>query len=346
VRKVRKVKSPVGISTQHIKEFYQRLNHKDYGITELVIIDPTGKKGIIATGFFDNEASFLKACQEYNGKYNIYAGRNPRPRWLPKVLENYLDIRYKQRASDKEIKFVTAFSLDIDPIRPKGTSSTEKQHQAAIEYALKVQQNIGGWVDDSGNGTYVWIPFADPIKITGENRESIKLKCKQWQNKIIADYKPEQYGLRIDGCFDFSRIKKVIGTLSVKGKIHRLSQFVLRSKPNNKVRDAILTLDVRQPKERVGRISTSGQLSPDFIRLLQINAVIKELWCNPDENNDTSMHDWKLGCACIEAGIVEPSEIAAILMRNPFGKFHRDRRYDYIETTVNKMVMECDGKNK
>jgi hypothetical protein len=57
-----------------------------------------------------------------------------------------------------------------------------------------------------------------------------------------------------------------------------------------------------------------------------------------DENNDTSRHDWKLGCACIEAGIRNPSEIGAILLHNPFGKFQRDRRYEYVRTTVNKLI--------
>ncbi len=55
------------------------------------------------------------------------------------------------------------------------------------------------------------------------------------------------------------------------------------------------------------------------------------------------MHDWKLGCACIQAGITNPSEIAGILMCNPFGKFNRERRFDYIQTTVNKLGVENGG---
>jgi hypothetical protein len=190
-------------------------------------------------------------------------------------------------------------------------------------------------VDDSGNGAYLWLPFADPIRVTDRNRKTIKDKCKQWQRGIIAVHKPENYRLKIDGCFDLSRIKKVIGTLSVKGDIHRLSRLVLKSKPSNEVRDAIISMPVEE--KRVVPISPS-HLSDKFIKLLQGNAVIRQLWCSPDGNHDTSMHDWKLGCACLEAGITNPSEMAAILSHNPFGKFQRDRRCDYLRTTVRKLI--------
>ena len=325
------------INTKAIGEFYRRLNHTGYGITELVVIDPTGRKGIIATGFFDDEDAFVKACQAYNGRYNIYAGRNPRPRWFPKVCENYLDVRYKQRASDKDIEYITAISLDIDPVRPKGTSSTERQHKMAIKYALKLQQILGGCVDDSGNGAYLWFQFIEPIKVTDRNREILRLKCQRWQRQIVEKYRPERYGLKIDSCFDLSRIKKVIGTLSVKGKVHRLSRFVFKSKPSDEVRDTIIAMPVDERPKRNFSI-TQPSLPVRFVQLLHSNHVIKQLWCTPDENNDTSRHDWKLGCACIQAGIVKPEELAAILMHNPFGKYQRDKRDDYIRITVSKLI--------
>lgn len=333
-------------SLENIREFYHRLNHKDYGVTELAVIDPTGEKGVIATGFFNDENAFVKACQEYNGRYNIYAGRNPRPRWLPIVFENYLDVRVKQRANDKEIEYLTAISLDLDPIRAKGTSSTELQHETAIYIARRMQKELGGCVDDSGNGAYLWISFAEPIKLTDENRVIIKQKCQQWQKQVVEKYHPEGFGLKIDGCFDFSRLKKVIGTLSVKGKTHRLSKFVVKSPPSNTIRDVILGMPVHVApaddilSQRDFSISQSLSLPSQFLQLLQTNPLIKQLWKTPNEENDTSKHDWELGCACVQAGITNPTELAVILMNNPFGKFKRDRRQDYLQTTVNKLVME------
>jgi len=329
------------IDVKSIRQFYQRLNHSRYGVTELVVID-SGRKGVIATGVFDNERDFVFCCQRYNGKYNIYAGRNPRPRRFFSYFEsrNRLDTRIRQRAKDSDITYITAISLDIDPIRPKGASSTNNQHKTAIDFALMVQKDTGGWVDDSGNGAYLWIPFATVIKVNDDNRDEIKEKCHQWQNRIKKVYQPDRYSLRIDGCFDLSRVKKVIGTMSVKGKTHRLSRFIEAEKtPDDKIRNAILSLSTTK-KTNPSKITLAQNIPERFLSLLKHNQTIQQLWLTPDEQNDTSMHDWKLGCACIQAGITEPSDIAVILMSNPFGKFNRERRYDYIKTTINKLVVE------
>jgi hypothetical protein len=325
-------------SSETIRQFYQRLNHKGYGVTELVIIDPNGK-GIIATGFFNDNDAFVKACEEYNGRYNIYAGRNPRPVWLPKVCENHLDTRYRQRASDSDIEFVTAISLDIDPIRPKGTSATDEQHDKAIQFALMLHNTIGGWVYDSGNGAYLWIPFKTPIVVNDNNRDEIKQKCRLWQNGIIRRYQPEKYNLRIDGCFDLSRIKKVIGTWSVKGTIHRQSRFVKEGEASDKVRDSILSLSLITHLADQ-RITPTQDIPDRFIMLLRTNPAIQDLWLSPNEENDRSTHDWMLGCELAKEGL-SMEEIASVLMINPFGKYNRDRRIEYIQNTVRNLMVQC-----
>ena len=45
-----------------------------------------------------------------------------------------------------------------------------------------------------------------------------------------------------------------------------------------------------------------------------------------------------LGMSCVEAGITRPEELAAILMNNPYGKYRRDGRMDYVKVTVRKLV--------
>ena len=42
----------------------------------------------------------------------------------------------------------------------------------------------------------------------------------------------------------------------------------------------------------------------------------------------------------VEWGDLKPEDVARILMINPFGKYHRDRRYRYVQTTVNKLMEE------
>ena len=321
-----------------IRNYYRRLNHANYGVTELAVIDPGN--GVIATGFFNSADAFVKVCEAYNGRYNIYAGRNPRPRWFPKICGNYLDTKYRQRAKDSEIEYVTAISLDIDPIRPKGTSSTAKQHRTAIKFAIDLHNQIGGWVDDSGNGAYLWIPFETAIHVNSANRDETKQKCRLWQTNIIKVHQPQKYGLRIDGCYDLSRLKKVIGTKSVKGNIHRLSRFIKEDKPDDKVRDAILSLPLQADHITNIHVKPRQTIPQEFLDLLKTNNTVRQLWLTP--NGDKSMHDWMLGCELVKEGI-EPEALARILMSNPFGKFQRDRRHDYIQTTVNKLMGDISG---
>jgi hypothetical protein len=248
---------------------------------------PAGEKGVIATGFFNHQEAFVKACRAYSGGYNIYAGRNPRPAWFPRICANYLDQRRKQRAKDWDIEYMTAISLDIDPIKPKGTSATDEQH----------------------NSAYLWIPFATPVKLNRRNRHAVKEKCRQWQAGVIKTYQPEKHGLKIDGCFDLSRLKKVIGTQSVKGNIHRLSRFVRTGKPDDRVRDAILSLHISSERP-MKHIRHSQSLPKSFLRLLKTDRTIQELWLTPED--DTSAHDWKLGCELVKAGI-RSEDLAHIL---------------------------------
>jgi len=325
------------IEEQTIRTFRKRLNHKFYGLTELAVF---GKGGIVATGFFDNEDDFVDACQAYNEQCNVYAGRNPRPVDICSS-RNYMNNIQKKRAKDKDIRYLTAISLDIDPVRKKGMASTDKQHQQAIRFALMLQCFLGGDVDDSGNGSYLWIPFITPIEIFTENFKIIKKKCEIWNVLLRKKFKPEELGLKIDGCFDFSRLKRVIGTFNHKAQ--RFSRFIKSSIPDDRIRDEILSIEVDDYRfQKLKRIPFPPLIPPilpeKFKLLLGWSFLTKELWNNPDPLNDTSRHDWLLGMRCIEAGITEPEELAAILMKNPYGKFQRDRREDYLRTTVTKLL--------
>ena len=119
-----------------IRQFFRRLNHRPYGLTELVAIDKDGK-GIKATGFFEDEDAFLSASVALSGTNNLYAGRNPRPFSFPS--RNKMDTMLRLRASDVQIETLTAISLDIDPIRPKDQPATAPQREKALRFASLLQ---------------------------------------------------------------------------------------------------------------------------------------------------------------------------------------------------------------
>jgi hypothetical protein len=327
------------VNEKTVKKFWIRLNHSGLGFTELAAFDKDRGK-LVATGFFDNMDDFAFACRTLNEQCNVYAGRNPRP-WGMACIRNALDKVQRKRAKDRDISLITAISLDIDPIRKKGMASTPRQHDQAMDFALKLQSEIGGGVDDSGNGAYLWISFKTPIEITSFNFNIEKKRCALWQEQVMKRFDPEKWGLKIDGCFDFSRLKRVIGTFNHKAQ--RSSRFVKKGRPGDGVRDEICSIKIDDQKRRkFGKIPIPPLIPlalPDvFKALLGWDISIRGLWGKPDPFNDTSRHDWILGMSCVEAGITNPKDLAAILMQNPFGKFRRDGRLGYVEGTVGKLL--------
>jgi len=332
------------IDQDMIRKFYRRLNHQGFGITEVVALNKDAGN-IVATGFFDDEDKFVSACFAYNGGCNVYAGRNPRPVDFSSI-KNLMNITHKKRAKDSDIEQITAISLDIDPIRPKGEPSTKEQHRAAMSFALNLQWDLWGDVDDSGNGAYLWIPFVTPMEITAQNREQLKQQCKAWQEGIKRKYKPEDYGLKIDACYDFSRIKRVIGTFNHKAQ--RQSMFIRKGKRSDKVMEQILGMEVVVSKvqKKANHIKiVYGELPARFKGLLKEDAILSDLWKNPDPYNDRSKHDWMLGLRCLEVGIADPQALATILMVNPHGKYRRDMRKSYIRVTVAKLLENGERTN-
>jgi len=93
----------------------------------------------------------------------------------------------------------------------------------------------------------------------------------------------------------------------------------------------------RRGRDRL-EILPAAELPKKFRYLLAFDVEVKELWNNPDPQDDRSKHDWMLGMACVEAGITDPSELAAILMANPYGKYQRDGREGYVRRTVGKLI--------
>ena len=313
------------ICEREIREYYHRLNHSGCGITEFVAI----KYKIVATGFFDTEGSFLAACRTFKD-YNLYAGRNPRPAFF---ASSGLSLA-KKRARDRDIKCLTAISLDIDPIRPHKQASSDKQHRTAIGFALKVQRELGGWVDDSGNGAYVWIPFFTPVEVTPEILQSLKKRFHVWQEDIKRRFQPERCNLKIDGCYDFSRIKRIIGSSNLSAG--RISRFVSKGKPDDRIRDQILSTNV-PPSTNDESCFRPTQLPLQFKDLLKSDDNIRQIWSYSNGGRDVSSCDWLLGQCCIEAGIKQPDELIGILANNPNGKYMRDRRKDYLIRTVEKL---------
>ena len=109
------------------------------------------------------------------------------------------------------------------------------------------------------------------------------------------------------------------------------------------MRSAILAMKIPE-RQKFEKITIPPlvpiDLTVEFKRLLKSDAVVRDLWEHPDSEDDRSRHGWMLGMACVEAGIADASELAAILMANPFGKYRRDGRREYVRRTVGKLTSD------
>lgn len=148
------------------------------------------------------EQEFVNWAKEFNGKGNCFVGRNP-------------------RNEAKEVTGITAMSLDIDPVRPKGTSATEEQTQECIELGQRILEKYpGGSLGLSGNGVLVlWtVPHPFPTDVLEFPK---KLGFFQDECQKLTDPKR----IKIDATQDNARLVKVFGTLSTKGT-HKPTRFL------------------------------------------------------------------------------------------------------------------------
>lgn len=223
------------INTDEIRTYYMRLNHGNFGVTELRAIGKTPETtGQINIGFFDDEDAFVDACEKFNHLgYNLYTGRNPRFSSMFDKAPNTMR-RGIGGGSAEDVSAVTAIAIDIDPVRPKGLPATDEE----LEWARSLGENIvsdfpGSWLEMTGNGVCVWMPI-DPVEIArgDAGRVQIQSKLVDFEKHIlhtylIGDYKDK---VAIDKISDLPRINKVVGTVSHKGtatddRPHRVSCF-------------------------------------------------------------------------------------------------------------------------
>lgn len=123
-------------------------------------------KSTLAGWFTDPDQAAKLACQvEAQG---VYVTLNP----VNEALLSRAQSRFKagvNRTADKSISRIRNLLIDLDPIRESGVSSTDPEHQAAIEMAQTIKADLitlEGWPEplygDSGNGAHLIYPIDLP----------------------------------------------------------------------------------------------------------------------------------------------------------------------------------------
>lgn len=180
-----------------------------------------GGAGIVY-GYFDNAEAFGKAAQglEQARAPGIYFTLNPViPDLLARAANRLKAADAKSSStSDPDVLCIRRLPIDLDPRRPSGISSTDKE----LESAVRLRTRIAKWMENechwppgirahSGNGTHLLYRLPD-LPNTPETIGFIK-DCL---GAIAAKFNNKQVDIDLK-VFNPARIWKLYGTTARKG---------------------------------------------------------------------------------------------------------------------------------
>jgi hypothetical protein len=350
-----------------VRACYEFLAHGDRGVSEIRVIAPG--HGIVGIGYFDNADAFVRACAEATGKGNVYVGIQPRPQEFFAKAPNRLE-RLKCGARDEDIEWLSSIVIDIDPVRPKDTASTDED----LARAIACGDRISDWLASkgfqrpvrnmSGNGCQLW--FAVPsTMITDEHRPRLRDRLKHFEARIRDKFAGD--GVAVDSIYNFSRIIKVIGTLSVKGedtaeRPHRVSHSIdaFERREDFGLLEALFRIPLAasspsgSAEESELTVRAADQLSPKLQALLSSKTRLRALFEGRGKtaigsdgtplDTSSSGYDYSLALKLAQMGITDPDELATVLWNRPNGEA-RAKGPRYVERTV-RHALEVAGAKR
>lgn len=205
------------------RRLYRFLDHE--ACTELRFIDPAKLRPPISK-FVRSENEFiaeLKSPANYGGGLRqVYVGLNGRkPGGRNKAGVASLDAILIDIDRNKETKALSVCASD-QQIAEALECGKRMASDLFDEFGIRVA------VAMSGNGVHLLLKVP-AIPITDENREMMDSMVKAFGAEMASRYDSnlQKTGFELDtAVFDLARITKTIGTLSVKGDVHRMTYFV------------------------------------------------------------------------------------------------------------------------
>jgi hypothetical protein len=186
---------------------------------------------VTMSGYFDNREALAAQAKKF-GNYatGTYITLNPVNRALLARAANRLRVVGKNDAltTDADIINRRWLPIDVDPVRPRGISSTKEEHDAALALALQIRDALRdqNWPDpilgDSGNGGHGLYNIGLPANDGGLIKRCLAALARRF----------DQDAVKIDqAVFNPARIWKLYGTVSRKGdnlpdRPHRLARLI------------------------------------------------------------------------------------------------------------------------
>src|SRR6266481_1915337 len=171
------------------------------------------------SGYFNDMDALASVAEGWNGQVPaIYVTLNPIDPSLLARSVNRVTQWAKDTTGDKHVLRRRWLPLDIDPVRPSGISSTDSEHDHAIEIAKKVARflvDTGIPTDsiilgDSGNGAHVLLCIDLP---NDEESASLVKRCIE---AVALHFSDDRVSVDVS-VHNAARIWKLYGTQACKG---------------------------------------------------------------------------------------------------------------------------------
>lgn len=212
------------------------------------------------SGYFTDMGALAAASGKLSGTVpGVYATLNPVNPALQARSDNHITTSVQSTTSDADILKRNWLPLDLDAIRPAGISSTDKEHNAALDKAAAIFSSLEerGWpapiYADSGNGGHLLYRIDLPndgasTELIGNCLKALDLQFSDDQVAVDVTTK------------NAARIWKLYGTMACKGdstedRPHRKSFIITAPDPIQSVPIELLmtladTLPVTPPRSR------------------------------------------------------------------------------------------------
>jgi KaiC/GvpD/RAD55 family RecA-like ATPase len=187
---------------QAIRRLYRILRHDSF-FTDARAIQPGGATdACISRTLLRSEDELVDWARKFNGRANLYVGRNP-------------------RNADGTVAHVTALSFDVDPIYDQSVGASPELVREVIERATRILHRYPcGHLAFTGNGALLVYPLADVLPYSKPFDFGYGLFIRR-----LAPLVDVAGRVKLDNLHDSERIIKLVGTLSVKGQ-PRLTEWL------------------------------------------------------------------------------------------------------------------------
>lgn len=234
--------------------------------------------------------------------------------WIESKKDIYVGInaRDDQNGTTGSIEKVSCLVIDIDPVRPKDTASTDKQLALAIAKAQEILiEYTNSILVSSGSGAHVYIPI---IEETVDSSTAGLLHL--WGSYIKNKYSTKE--LKIDSIFDLPRVIRVWGSWNTRSNRMCAPLYPVEQITRVTFSSILETVKLHNSPNMDSSVVLS-ETDNRFERLLKINGELQNIITGRIVFNSRSESDYAFTNILLRANF-RPADVAVLLLRNSSGR--------------------------